>query len=440
MPKIRNSRLHAFHLLLAIYRKIRISRSELAMLTGHSTFLVSKLCESLLESRLVTEIGAGDSTGGRRPTLLSVCAGLGRIVGVHLGTVNARIAVTDIAGNLLAFLKAPSRVQAGPAVAIPHLIELIDRALANANSRREELLGVGLGISGVLDRATGTTLFWPKVPQWMSVPVREIVGQGLGILPEVEDTPRTMALAERRLGFAASAQDWIYISLGAGVGAALFLRGELYTGKSGFAGEFGHISVNENGPLCACGNSGCIETMASASALIQAGREAVSKGLSSQLWQLCGGDPNRVSVEVVAEAAAAEDRYSVRLLESIGASLGKGIVSLVQLLDPELIVLGGGVAAALGRHLLPSIQRVVHGQALVRTEHPLRIEVSGLQEVDWAVGASLLVAEKALERVFFGSNEITQKVAASRESRARPHRAEAPLNRPSDLTLDHSIR
>src|ERR1041385_6828858 len=154
MPKIRNTSLHGLGLLKLLYQHVRISRSDLSAVTGYSAFLVSKVCDSLLKKGFICAVGSGDSSGGRRPTLLSIAPGLGKIAGLHVGRVNARVVISDICGNELAFLKAPSRVNVGPNVAMPHLIELVESALEKANVKREELLGLGVGISGILDRST----------------------------------------------------------------------------------------------------------------------------------------------------------------------------------------------------------------------------------------------------------------------------------------------
>jgi predicted NBD/HSP70 family sugar kinase len=405
MPKIRNATLHALNLLKLLYENVRISRSDLGATTGYSAFLVSKLCDSLLKRGFITEVGSGDSSGGRRPTLLSIAPGLGRIAGLHVGRVNARVVITDICGNELAFLKSPSRVSAGPGIAMPHLIDLVEQALRKARVKREELLGIGVGISGILDRSTGTTLYWPKVPQWVNVPVRQIFADHFGIAPEIEDTPRTMALAERRLGLARQADNWVYLMMGASVGSAIFINRNLYTGGRGFSGEFGHFSVKDDGPLCGCGNRGCLNTFVSATALIHSARAAVSEGLSPQLWELCDGDVDRISVDMIVRTAAVGDRYSVRLLNELGGWLGKAIVVLVHLLDPELIVIGGGLAADAGQILLPIVRKTVSDGVLPLTAQNLSIQISELRELDWAIGASLLVGEKALEKLFLSKQE-----------------------------------
>ena len=419
MPKIRLPHAHAVRILRLIYEYNRISRSDLVQKTGYSAFLISKLCERLLRGGYISETGSGDSTGGRRPTLLSISPGLGRVIGIHLGTVNVRIALTDITGTLIESLKAPSKASSGPEVAIPHLIELTERVLRKANVSHGDLRGIGMGISGVLDRENGTTLFWPKVPQWVNVPVQKLLEDHFQCGVQLEDTPRTMAFAERRIGVAQGVSEFIYLMIGAGTGSALFLNGQLYTGSNGFAGEFGHITIDENGPLCSCGNRGCLETLISASTLIRKAQQALSQGLSIQLWQLTAGDPDKVSVEMIAQAARDNDRFSMRLLTEAGTHLGLAMVGLINLLNPELIVVGGGLALAAGELLLPHVERVIRDRALIRAVNKVSIQISGLQDLDWARGAALLAAEKALEPMFLESLQ-PQKSPATNAKRKRP--------------------
>ncbi|MGZ5529869.1 MAG: ROK family protein, partial [Limisphaerales bacterium] len=287
------SPLHTLHSLQVIRAEGSISRAHLAEKTGNSPFLISKICDKLLAADFVSEAGQGDSTGGRRPTLLSLKPGLGRLIGIHLGTVNVRIAMTDFSGELIEYAKDESRCNRGPEVAIQHLFGLVDKMLKKAGVSYPELDGVGIGVSGVVERSTGTILFWPKLPLWMNVPLRKMFEDRYKTVVDLEDTSRTQAFAEHRLGGVNSAKHFIYVAVGAGIGAALFFNGQLYSGAAGFAGEFGHISISETGPLCSCGNRGCLETLVSAGSLIRRAQKGLTLGLSTHLWQLSGGDPER---------------------------------------------------------------------------------------------------------------------------------------------------
>jgi predicted NBD/HSP70 family sugar kinase len=400
VPKMPLSRLNTLQVLELIHAQGPLSRANVAERTGTSPFLVSKICDKLLTAGFITEAGQGDSTGGRRPTLVSIRPDFGRLIGIHLGTVNVRIAMTDLMGNLIEYIKAESHADKGPEFALRHLIGLVDQMLKKTGLGYSDISGIGLGVSGVLERSTGTTLFWPKLPLWVNVPIRQMLEERYKTLVEIEDTPRTQALAEYRIGGANSAQQFIYIGVGAGIGAALFLDGRMYTGVGGFAGEFGHITVSETGPLCSCGNRGCLETMISASAVIRRAQQGLSAGLSNTLMQMSQKSAKGLSVEILGQAARQGDRFALRILSEAGSHLGRSIVGLINLLNPELIVIGGGVASAVGDLLLPEVERVVRDRAMLQGLNQVHIQMSKLQEKDWALGATLLVSEKALAQAF----------------------------------------
>lgn len=405
MPKMRLSRQHKLQILQLIRDNGLIARSEVMEKTGDSLFLITTTCDELLEKGFVCEAGQGDSTGGRRPALLSIRPGLGRVIGVHMGTVNLRIAMVDFSGNLIAYEQDFSYAEKGPDIAMPHLVQLIDQMLRTAGVSYEELNGIGVGISGVLEQSTGVSLSWPKLPLWVNVPVKQTLTEHFKTLVEIDDTPRTRALAEYQLGGAKDIKHFVYIGIGAGVGAALFLNGEPYAGEGGFAGELGHITVAEDGPLCSCGNRGCLETMVSASALIRRAREGMALGLSNLLTRLTSNKAENISVEVLAHAAREEDRFTVRLLRETSMHLGRAIVGLVNLLNPKLIIIGGGTAAALGEFLLPEIESFMRKTAMIQSAKQVELRISRLEEKAGALGAAELVVKQALGQFFLGSHE-----------------------------------
>ncbi len=410
MPRVPPSRLHPLQVLQLIRAEGSISRAALAEKTGTSPFLIAKTCDRLLAAKFIVEAGQGDSTGGRRPTLLSLKPKFGRLLGIHLGTVNVRIVVTDFRGDVIEYIKGESRAAEGPEVAIQHLIHLLDQILKKAGISYAELNGIGIGISGVLDRGTGAVLFWPKLPLWANVPVKKILEDRFKTPVELDDTSRTQAYAEFKLGALDSTRHFIYVAVGAGVGAALILDGKLYSGSAGFAGEFGHITASEQGPLCSCGNRGCLETMVSASALIRKAQHGLSESLSNVLMQMSKGNPKRLSVEMLAQAARQGDRFTRRLLSDTAICLGTSLVTLVNLLNPELIVIGGGVASAIGEFVLPEIERTVRDRAIIHGDQ-VKIRISTLEEKDWAFGATLLVAERALAKSFLKAMEPRKRAS-----------------------------
>lgn len=396
MPKIKSPRSHLLRLLSLIYSHERLSRTQLAAYTGYSNFLISKLSDRLLKDDLISEVGAGISSGGRPPTLLAINPGIGQLVGVHIGTINLRAVVTNLSGEILAHRIDKSHVESGPQKALQHMMRIVRELLREGHVKPAKLSGIGIGIGGVLDREKGITLSWPRVPSWVDVPVKNIVENSLKTFVQVDDTPRTMALAEKRFGKARNAKDFVYLALGAGTGAALFLNGQLYTGKGGFAGEIGHTTIDERGPLCSCGNRGCLEVMVSASRIIHRAEEALASGLSSELYRVARENGNQLSLTSVAKAAEANDRFALALLSEVSLHVATGVTTLVNLLNPELIILGGGLIREVGQWVAPSIQRIVHESAMPNPAKQVSIEASELPEIDWARGAALLVSNEAI--------------------------------------------
>jgi predicted NBD/HSP70 family sugar kinase len=388
-----------FRLLSLIYARERVSRAELVDRTGYSTFLVSKLVDKILKKGLISEVGAAPSSRGRPSTLLSVNPDVARLVGVHMGTINLRTAVTDMQGNILAQRVDNSWVQHGPEKALRHMSATVRILLKEAQVQSGRLSGIGIGIAGVLDRTDGVTLSWPRVPAWRCVPVKQVAEKAFKTLVEIDDTPRTMALAERRFGKARGVSNFIYIALGAGVGASLFLNGNLYTGHAGFAGEFGHTSIDEEGPLCSCGNHGCLEAFVSASTLISRAEQGVAAGLSAELYRIARGNGRQVNLRSIGRAAELGDRFCLGLLAEASRHIGNAISSLVNLLNPELIVLGGGLVKEAGVWLLPEIQRRVLERALPSSANKVTITISELHDIDWARGASLLLSGRILKNL-----------------------------------------
>ncbi len=403
METLSRSDVRLLGLLKFIYEAGGISRTDLVEQTGNSAFVIARMCDELLENELIQETGTGNSTGGRPPTLLSVNPNCGKLVGLHIGTFNARIVVTDLGGNILAYRKVPSRVETGADSALRQLTSEVDSLLREAGIPSRQVTGIGVGISGVLERSTGTTLFWPKVPQWVNVPVRKAFAEKFNTIVEIEDTPRTMALAERRFGNGKHVSEYVYVSIGAGTGAAFFLRDQLYIGGGGFAGELGHVTVDAHGPLCSCGNRGCLEVMVSAAALIRRAQTALAEGLSPILWHLSSGNGNKITLELIGQAAARGDRFARSLLAEAGSLLGVGLVVIVNLLNPTLITIGGGLALSAGDFLLPAVEQTIRNRALEPQAAAVRVELSKLGEADWARGAALLVTSKAVERAFVNS-------------------------------------
>jgi predicted NBD/HSP70 family sugar kinase len=220
----------------------------------------------------------------------------------------------------------------------------------------------------------------------------------------LEDSVRTMGTAEQFFGLGRDLDDFLYIEVGMGIGAAIFIAGKLYRGAGGKAGEFGHITVDESGPLCSCGNNGCLESVASCGAIIQTVRLAMERGVDSKIRDLAHGDLNQISIEVIARAAAENDSLAYRVLQEAASNIAIGLADLVNLLNPRLIIFGGALFRAAPQLLSDPLRRIIRQRSLEKSANDVRLETSPLGEEAGALGASRMIAERVLEDLYLHSS------------------------------------
>lgn len=252
---------------------------------------------------------------------------------------------------------------------------------------------IGVGAAGLVDRRTGVLAYAPNLA-WRDADIPRTVSEALGLPVVVDNDCTTAAYAEWRLGSARDVDDVLYVGVGTGIGGGLILGGRLHRGAVGFAGEVGHVVVDPDGPPCGCGNRGCWETVASGGAITRDGRRAVSRHAHSSIAERAGGDPRAVTGALVADAARAGDPAARGILAEVGTRLGEGIAGLVNVLDPHLVVVGGGAVQAGDLLLAPArvaYARTVEGREL-RPQVPIVPAALGPEAA--AIGAALLALEE----------------------------------------------
>lgn len=378
-----------------IYARRQISRTGLAQELNLVPSYVSLIVRKLLIGGLVRERGVAPSSGGRPGKLLEINPELAHLIAVDIGTVNCRIAVTDFLGNVLAFKRFRSQPEQGP----EHLLSLIHHEIHSYRREFPRIMALGVAQSGVIDRATGTLLFWPKVGGWHDVPLKTILEREHGLPTIVEDSARTMAVAEQTFGQGRGLANFVHVLVGTGIGSTLFVDGEPYVGSSGLAGELGHTTIDENGPLCSCGNRGCLEVYSSGWAIIKRVRAALSDGVSSTLSKMVAENPEHLSVEMIVSAGKSGDRLSQTVLSEAGTHLGTALAGLVNLLNPEMIVLGGSVPRAAGEMLLDPLLYFLRSRAFQRSVSATDVVISQLDDKASALGAVVMLAKDLLGRL-----------------------------------------
>lgn len=376
-----------------IYAGGYASRAALAEKTGLAPSYISTLVSRLEGRQIVLEGGRAPSKGGRRRVLLYINPEIAHLIGIDIGTFSARVVVTDFSGGILSLKELPDDVPKTK----DRVLDWIDSEVASAMRRDPAIKGIGIAASGVIERKTGTILFWPKSASWRDVPLKHIFEERHGLPTMLEDSVRTMAFAEQRLGVAKRLADFVFVNVGMGIGSAFFWGGDVYLGHRGLAGELGHTTIDEKGEPCSCGNRGCMEVYASGSAIINRARTSLQQGVASSLQGAEGQQPEGPSLGAIASAAKSGDRLSQRILGEAGTHLGTGLATIVNLLNPQVIILGGGVLRLAKDFLLEPMYFSLRERAFPESTRELNLMISGLGYEAAAVGAAIMTGEHLLK-------------------------------------------
>ncbi len=266
-------------------------------------------------------------------------------IGVDLGGTNLRIAAVDNAGDLLEKVTTGTQVARGRDHVITEMCDAI-RELAAKFSRDMHMLGAGIGVPGIIDKRTGMLRESPNLPGWHDYPVRDAIERRLEAPVILENDANAAALGENWLGAARGMDDMLMITLGTGVGGGIVQRGQIWHGMTGMAGELGHITVDPNGPRCGCGNFGCVEQYASATAVVRMAHEAIASGGAEQLARAAGTNDVEFSARVVYNLALQGDKPAQEIFRKVGWALGILMADLVNAFNLHMYVIGGGVSGA----------------------------------------------------------------------------------------------
>lgn len=370
-----------------------ISQTQIAQITGLSHATVSNIVRRLLKEGTLFEKCRVSTQKGRPPVLLSIEKNAAFAIGIDVGGENIRVGLVNLAGEVLDKAFNKTQPERGSEDILRRVKEMTHKIIAKSSIDEERIDGIGFGLSGIIDPKEGICLFCPNLPDWNEISVREIFSEEFETLCLVDDSVRMMALAEKRYGLGRNVNNFIYISLGIGVGCAIFIHGKLYRGYTGLAGEFGHITVEESGPLCHCGNLGCLEALVSAKKIVQKARNAVNSGIYSSFSDKIDEIYQNIDVKAITQAAQAGDKLAYEILDETGRHIGVGIAALVNLLNPNMVILGGGIAQA-GEALLFPIKQTVKKCALGMISQTVSIQQSQIKKNAGIIGGATAVFDK----------------------------------------------
>lgn len=314
------------------------------------------------------------------------------ILAIDLGGTSIRAARADATGRLHQVVRVPTQAHQGPERVISRIVELLGQLLPPEGWGA--VRGLGVSVAGPLDPYLGILLTPPNLPGWRDVPLKEILERKLGVGAFLGNDANLAALAEHAYGAGRGVDDLVYLTVSTGIGGGIILGGELLLGAGGLAGEVGHMTILEGGPQCNCGNYGCLEALASGTAIARRAREMLAEEPASIMLQLVQGDASQITAEIVGQAAQRGDGFALQVMAEAGHYLGVGVLNLVHIFNPRRVVIGGGVAQA-GELLLEPARRVVTARAMPNFLADLEV-VPGLLGDDAGLLGAVALVRRAL--------------------------------------------
>ena len=379
-----------------LYLNKALTNANLVEKTGLSLPTITQLLSELNNEGCIEILGAGTSSGGRKPNLLGLTNNAFYTISVDIERYSAKIALINSNNNY---------------VVKPHQFELdlidknatvdivtaqIKKILKEFDGDSKQIIGVGISMPGLINLEKGINLTYLN---FKDIPVSLLIEQRINLPVFIINDAKARALAELRFGKAKEAKNTLVIYVGWGFGTGLILDGKLYNGTNGFSGEFGHIPIVEDGILCQCGKRGCLETIASGTAVSRLATEGIARGEQTDLARLAGNDARHIHYMSVVESALKGDAFSIDILSEVGSELGRGVAMLVQILNPELIIFGGQMVKA-GQFLTIPIEHALNKYCLNELRTSIEIDISEMGEKASLLGAAI----NTIERYFLNPN------------------------------------
>jgi glucokinase-like ROK family protein len=372
------------------------SRAELAEHLRYSRANITAVIKNLLARGIIEKLGLGESQGGRRPRLYGINGRLGYVAGVDIGATSLDLALAGFDGVILERLAEPADVHEQPQILLGRAAGAIERMIEQHGGSAEQVLAIGIGVPGPVQFDEGVLVAPPLMPAWESFSIREFMSQRFSAANiTVDNDVNVMAIGESYAGAGKGIANFLFLKIGTGIGCGIICQDQIYRGCDGAAGDVGHICIDYNGPVCHCGNAGCLEIMAAGPAIAARGLGAAVSGESEQLAAALAANNGVMTAQMVGDAAKAGDRAANEIVKSSGRMIGGMLAGLVNFFNPQLILIGGGVSN-IGIRLLSAIRQAVLRRSTALSTRHLRIEFSPLGKDAGVIGAIWL----ALEHVF----------------------------------------
>lgn len=391
----RRKHLQKLKIVKHLYVKGARTNADICSRFGISSPTSIAILNELVAEGLVEKQGRGKSLGGRKPELYGLCDGSLFVLGIHMEQLKTRVAIFDNNNHVISGVHTFAIEVTKDLSALEQVVMHAQELLHASGLDLKKLVGVGISMPGLVASKEGnnhTYLRTADEPESL----QQLLEARFGKPVFIQNDAKSAALAEYRFGLAHGRRDVLVLSMDWGMGLGMILDGKLRGGASGFAGEFGHIPLVEGGALCHCGKRGCLETVASGSAIVRLAQAGLEDGENTLLSQLPTAEIAQLQPERVYEAAHEGDQFAINILAEVGTNLGKGIAILTQLFNPELIILGGEMAQA-KQFILPAIQQAINTYCMAQLREQTALVVSELGNNAVILGSVATVMENIFE-------------------------------------------
>jgi len=392
-----------------IRRHEPISRAELAERARLGKSTVTGIVNGLIRDGFLVEVGNAEAGVGRPPVLLKLNSQARYTVGVKLAPTAIITALTDLYAHVVQRVEQEIHPEAGSAAIIEALVGGIHEVLRRQKVKQAEVIGIGVVLPGLVDPRTGVSLS-SYFLNWRDIPLKAVLEKELGLPVFIDNDANGFALAEHWYGAGQGSVNMLGVTVGIGIGSGIIIGGQLYRGGSKGAGEFGHITIDPNGPRCACGNRGCVEAFASDAAIVRLAREAADQFPGSVLVGLLVGGNRDITRDDVVAAARQGDRAARHALAEAGRYLGVGLANAVNLLNPDRIVIGGEAVAQAGDLLLDPVRQGLRERAFSVLADDIRVVPATLGADAWLIGAATVVLEEVFKPPIYAEDEDQPRV------------------------------
>lgn len=356
-----------------------------------STPKITSTINELIEEGLVMDYGKIESTGGRRANLFGLASDSGHFVGVEVKKYSVTLGLLDFKKNMVRVEENTEFLLENTKESLQHLISIIKKFISSLEVPREKILSIGMNLTGRINYATGYSYSYYHFDE---DPLSKIIEREIGIKTYLDNDTRAMAFGEFCIGVVNHEKNVLFINLDYGIGVGIMIDGQLYYGKSGFSGEFGHIPFFDNEIICHCGKKGCLETEVSGAALIRQFQEKRRAGAGSIL-PLDQNSIDDITLEDIIMACNQDDTLAIECVAEVGEKLGKAIAMLINIFNPELVILGGALSTTNDYIRLP-VKSTLNKYSLSLVSNDTQLKMSKLGSRAGVIGACLLVRNKLL--------------------------------------------